>query len=245
MFCCAIVLLLWLNACIIYFFAPFDCRVPVVELSLIALLFLVCTAAVLYVSKTKKSRDPYSEQRETARIKYDFKTIQCQLSETRYEINNAGFIWGNMQTSHEITLYVSIACSFCGATVKELGRLTEIYPDLCFRLLFAVNTDDFNHKSNIIIRHFLRLYKTMDTNEFFDMLDAWYGTLNKNLEALQKVYPTPSGHDFKEEMETLYQFSQRSKISYTPAILLNGRLLSQLYSYRDLNGISRTLNAEE
>ena len=244
LFCCATVVLLWINAGILYFVTSFDCTVPVVESSLLALLFLVCTAAVLYVSKTNESHDPYSEQRETARVKYDYKTIQSQISETQYETNDIGFVWGNSQSSHEITLYVSIACSHCGNAVKEFGRLTEIYPDLCFRLVFAVNTDDFDHKSNIIVRHLISLYKTMNKNEFFDMLDAWYTTLNKKLEALQKAYPATSIQDNKE-MDSLYQFSQQTKIGYTPAIVLGGRLLSQLYSYKDLYGIVRTLYAEE
>jgi protein-disulfide isomerase len=85
----------------------------------------------------------------------------------------------------------------------------------------------------------------MNTNDFFDMLDAWYDTLNKKLEALQEAYPAPLDQDNREDMHGLYQFSQQLKISYTPAILLNGRLMSQLYSYKDLEGIARTINAEK
>jgi hypothetical protein len=219
---------------------------PFVESLLLALLLLACTAVVLNFSKTGESGNSYSEQRETARIKYDLKTLQSQLSENGYEINNAGFVWGNSQSSYEITLYVSIACSHCGTAVKELRRLTEIYTGLCFRLIFAVNTDNFEHKSNIITRHFISLYKAMNTNDFFDMLDAWYGAMNKKLDLLQKAFSLQSApfQDNRKDMDDLYQFNQQAKISYTPAILLNGRLLSQLYSYNDLFGIARTLNAE-
>ena len=38
--------------------------------------------------------------------------------------------------------------------------------------------------------------------------------------------------------------SKLSGISYTPAILIDGKLLSPLYSYSDLYGIARTLNSE-
>jgi len=245
LFCCVIVLLLCINAGILYFWSSFFFTVPVVESTMLALLILVCTTTVLYVVKTGKSGDPYSEQRETARIKYDFRTIQSHLSESKFEMKNAGFVLGNSQARYEITLYVSIACSHCGTAVQEFRRLMEIYPNIDFRLVFAVNTDDFDHKANVITHHLISLYKTMDKNEFFDMLNAWYNTLNKKWEALQEAYPAPSGQDNKEDMNDLYQFSQQTKINYTPAILLNGRLLSQLYSYKDLLGIARTLNAEE
>ena len=76
------------------------------------------------------------------------------------------------------------------------------------------------------------------------MLDVRYSAQNKNLNALQKKYPALTIQDDYAEIEALYQFSQQAKINYTPAILLNGKLLSKLYSYQDLYGIARTLNAE-
>lgn len=244
LFCCTIVLLLWINAAILCFFVSFGCVVPIVESSLLALLFLVCATLVLYVCKTGIFGDSYSEKRETARIKYDFKTMQSQLSEFQFKTVNAGFVWGNIQATQEIALYVSITCSSCGSAVKEFRRLTEIYPDICFRLIFLVKTDDFEHVSNIIIRHFISIYRAMNKNDFFDMLDVWYTAMNKNLEALQKKYPVLTIQNDDAEIEALYQFDQQAKIKYTPAIMLNGRLLSQLYSYQDLYGIARTLNAE-
>ena len=245
LFCCAIVCLLWGNACITFFFLPCISVMPVVESALLALLVLICTAAVMYITQTNTTDDKYAEQRETARIKYNYQTIQCHLAESRFETGNIGFVWGNKHSAQEITLYVSIACSYCGKAVQELKRLTGMYPDFCYRLIFSVKTNDFEHKSIVIISHFISLYKTMNKNEFFDMLGAWYTTLNKNLEALQKTYPAPSAQDCIEEINALYQFDQEAKVSYTPATLLNGRLLSQLYSWEDLFGITRTLNAEE
>jgi len=244
LFCCAVVLLLWINACIASIFVPFIDILFFAAWASMALLFLACIAVVFYICNTVKFGDKYSEQRELARIKYDFNTLQSQLAESKHETNKIGFVWGNTQSSFEIVLYVSIACSHCGVAVKELRRLTEIYPNLGYRLIFAVNTDNFEHKSNIITHHLTSLHSTMNKNEFFDMLDAWYSTLNKNLEALQKKYPVQSVQDNNSELEILYNFSQEAKIGYTPAILINGRLISHLYSYRDLLGITRTLNAE-
>jgi len=244
-FCCFTVFLLWINAGVLYFFLPFTGVLPVVESALQALLVLVFTTVVMYINKTGKSGDPYSEQRDLARLKYNYQTLKSQLAESPHQTKDTGFTWGNPQSSQEIALYVSIACSHCGTAVKEIRKLMDIYPDLSCRVIFAVYTDDFEHRSNIIIRHFISLYKTMNQHAFFDMLDAWYTLLNKNLEALQKAFPVASNQDNKEEMDAWYQFSKQAKISYTPAILINGMLLSQLYSYGDLYGIARTLYAEK
>ena len=139
---------------------------------MLALLLLICIAAVAYIGKTVKQGTLYSRQREMSRIKYDYGTLQGQLANLQYDTGNAGFVEGNSQASHEISLYISMACTFCGAAVKKISLLTEIYPDLGYRLIFTVNTNDPDHQSNIIIRHFLSLYRTMDRNNFFVMLDA-------------------------------------------------------------------------
>ncbi len=243
LFCCAIVLLLWINAGILYFFLSFGNVFPVAGLALVVLLFLVCTAAVMYVNKTV-SRDPYSGQREIVRIKFNFHTLQGQLSESCFETKTAGFVWKNSQASSEISLYVSIACSFCGAAVKELRRLTDIYPDLCYRLLFSYSTD-MNEEPKAIIRHFIRLYNTMGKDEFFDMLDAWYAMPQKSLPALQEQFPAMAGHHEDDELEALSRFRQQAdSIHYTPAIFINGQLLSEEYAYPDLYPIARSLNAQ-
>jgi len=201
-------------------------------------------ATIQYAGKANES-GPYSSQRELAHVKYDFKTVQSQLSESCLDLGNVGFVWGNPQSSHEIACYVSVACSHCDKTIKELRRITDIYPDLYNRLIFAVNSDNLDDQSNSIIRQFINLYQTMSKNEFFDMLHVWYSTLNRNLEALQKAYPATPYPGNGAEIDALYRFGKQAKIGHTPAILLNGKLLSQLYSYTDLYGLARTLFAEE
>ena len=123
--------------------------------------------------------------------------------------------------------------------------------------VFAVHTEDPEDKTNAITRHLINLYSTMSGKAFFKMLDTWYAMLEKTIEALQAAFPVASEQelkhpptplkggikDSKAEMDALYQFNQQQNISYTPAILLNGRLLSQTYSYKDLYGIARALNA--
>ena len=52
LFCCVIVLLLWINTGILYFSIPYFGFFPVVESALLALLMLVCTVAVMCVCKT-------------------------------------------------------------------------------------------------------------------------------------------------------------------------------------------------
>ena len=77
------------------------------------------------------------------------------------------------------------------------------------------------------------------------MLEIWYNMPDKNLEALQIKYPVSSVQDYKTEIEALYQFNKKTEINRTPAILLNGKILSRFYHAADLLGIVRTLKAED
>ena len=245
LFCCAIVFLLWINATILYFFIPFNNAFPIAELLLIALLFLVCITATMYIGKMAKFSDPYLESREMARIKYNAQTLQSQLSEINQKVNNTGFIWRKSQASYEIALFVSARCLYCGNAIKELHHLMGIYPNFTYRLIFAIHSDNMDNESTIITSYLVTLNKTMNKNDFFNTLDTWYSMQEKTLDSLQKTFSAPfTADDNKEEIGDLYQFSQQNKINYTPAILLNGQLLSQLYSYNDLYAIIRTLNAE-
>jgi len=246
LFCCTIVFLLWANAAIllVFNFQPETISIP--NAAIMALLFIVSLVAVMKTGNTIGSKTRlYAQQRETAKIKYDYRTIQSQLSETIQPIDKLGFSFGNSEASQEISLYVSTACSHCNHAIQELRRLIEIYPNFSCQLIFSVSSDDYDDDSNVIIRHFFSLYKTLDNYSFLEMLEAWYTTMNKNLNALQKRYHCLFDQGFKEEINDLYQFNKQAEIGYTPAMLLNGRLLSQSYSYKDLLSIVRALNAEE
>jgi len=77
---------------------------------LLALLISACFAAVTYICKTTTDlAGKYYEQREVAKIKYDAKTLNSQLAEFNGETLDVGFTWGEVQASHEITLFISVA----------------------------------------------------------------------------------------------------------------------------------------
>ena len=246
LFCCALVFLLWTNAAILLVFHPRSDVLSIPNTAILSLLFSVSLIAIIQISKTIGSKASlYAQQRETAKIKYNFRTIQSHLSDTSQPFNKAGLSFSNTKSPHDFGLYVSIGCSHCGRAVKEFRRMIEVYPNFDYRLIFFVNPDDKDDRTNVITRHLLNLYKSLNKNGFFDVLDTWYSMQGKTIEALQKSFPASSAQDCQTEMDALYQFIQQNKISYTPALLLNGRLLSQVYSYKDLFGIARTLNCEE
>ena len=246
LFCCSIVFLLWVNAIILTVFYSLPTMISIPDTALMALLFLACLLAVIETSKSIGEKDRFFKQLNVmSKLKYNIKNIKAQLSEQKYSIENIGFTSGNPESRYDIGLYVSISCHHCEMAVKELRLITEIHPDFRYRIIFAVSSDNYDDVSNVIIRHFINLYQTMDKNSFFDMLDDWYKMPKKNPEALQEKYPVSSVQNFETEIDALYRFKQKADISGTPAIFIDGKILPRLYNYKDLSGIIRTLNAED
>ena len=169
LFCCTIAFLLWANVIVLLVFDSFLVNLSISETELMALLLFISSLFTIYkTNKMLGSKDNFFiQQRETAIIKYNILTIQAHLSKSTQQIANIGFIWGNPDSSHEFGLYVSIICSHCTKAIRELRRLTEIYPDFSYRLIFVVNTDNTEEKANMVIHYLINLYKTMKLFPFY------------------------------------------------------------------------------
>ncbi len=48
----------------------------------------------------------------------------------------------------------------------------EIYPNLHYRLIFALNPNSSNDETTIITRNFICYYRNLSKNEFFNVLDT-------------------------------------------------------------------------
>ena len=243
--CCSIVILLMLNAFILIFFDHTFIVISITDTAMVTLLFIACLVAVMKASKAIDSKKIFNaHQREIAKLKYNTSTIRYYLSETTYLIDNLGFIFGNTESSYDIGLYVSIFCPQCRKAIKQFRKLIEIYPNLSYRLIFSINSNDYEDETNIIARQLFNTYNPMKKNDFFNILDTLYSMPLKTLKSLHDVFPVSSVIDRQVEINSLYTFSMNNSINYTPAIFLNKRLLSQLYTYKDLLGIIRAFNAE-
>jgi len=62
---------------------------------------------------------------------------------------------------------------------------------------------------------------------------------------LRENFPVKDEQNVEQIWNSLCLFNQKEEITYVPAIVLNGKLLSRLYNYQDLFNIVRTLNNEK
>ena len=62
---------------------------------------------------------------------------------------------------------------------------------------------------------------------------------------MRENFPVKDEQNVEQIWNSLCLFNQKEEITYVPAIVLNGKLLSRLYNYQDLFNIVRTLNNEK
>ena len=239
LFCCAICLILWVNVAIL-FHLPCEFSLSIYEASSFIFLFFICLSGIRYWTKKHDTQSLiYAYQRKIASLKFNPKVLQS-LANEQYNVRNIGFIWktnNNDNECHNVTLYVSLRCSHCGAAVKQIQRLIDIYPSLNYQLIFAVRPE-MDAALKEIIDHFADVYYQHEKDVFFNMLECWYKTRKVDIGLLRQKFPV--FNDFRKDnvIKSLYDFNQQVKFDYSPALLLNGKLLPlNIYSYADLFSI--------
>ena len=241
LFCCTVVVLLWINTFVMYLIIPHTLVLDIQSITILLLLFTFCLAATIYWYKTEGWKEKlYTVQRQITKIKYDIKVLHSQSSIVADNTDVTGFTWNvTNEIQPEIALYISIYCPHCGKALKEFYRLKNLYPDLGYRLIFAVDPN-MDEASKTVVRYFIEAYQQYDGDQFFEVMNTWYDMPERNIGILQKTFPVNPG-DNEQVISMLEIFNQQAQINYAPALLVNGKLLSDMYNYKDLISIGRTL----
>ncbi|GHU83035.1 hypothetical protein FACS189415_4550 [Bacteroidia bacterium] len=246
--CCLIILLSWLNVGVGRLaLGEFSLQnLPYLGLSLL-LFFVACIAVVFIRNNRDMKRQFWLQEGKTAKVKYDMEYLKLQLKDW-YEVSNAGFVWGDPDAANEITLYVDTLGDAAAEAVSLFGKAIDMYPQNRYRLIFVAMPERFPasypHRTDMKgITFFSVLKRGMDTVSFFSMLERWYTSGWKRYFTLPQAVDTTAVDN--EYVGRMVEFTSKTPIHSTPAILINGALLSSMYSGRDLFGIARLLNDEE
>lgn len=241
LFCCLTLISLCLNIIFIDFIKLLDVKTPILESIILITVFGALVLAAIYLKCIKSNRHIHLK-RELARIKYNRETLYSHLSNEKYEIEDLGFTWGDIQSDNEVAIYVSLSCVHCNRAVKELNWLIDTYPKLRYRLILDVNSDNINDYQNRIICQLYYIYHSETKEFFFDTISALYDKQTEELSA--NGSSSCQINNVQGIINTTFRFCQNSRISFTPALFINSKLLSNLYAYNNLTGIIQTLSSQ-
>ncbi len=176
------------------------------------------------------------QQIQANRFKRNYTVFKNTLTTTsKIVATPTTLIFGNPEAKITMDFMTSPFCEFCKKPYSVLKKLLENHAeDIAVRCIYNVNQERLTDEQNSLVQHLYYINETHGQKRFFEAVDYWYET--KDAEKWAHHY----GEIFDAtKIQKLLQVHRNwcitHKITFTPALFINGYLLSQPYTIEDLN----------
>lgn len=186
---------------------------------------------------------------ELAVTKKDLRKFKQNISLFHYTLSNQPKVsypkqaevlrFGSMNPKIHFTIFTSPVCAYCSKTHTVINKLLDNYPnDVAFTEIFAVSNDERDERVKLAA-HMLQLHKKIEKGDAHRAINDWHADENKKMEKWMAKYPV-IGDAIAENREIIGLHNSIAKslgITHTPIIVMNGKLLPDLYKVEDLEKI--------
>ena len=141
-------------------------------------------------------------------------------------------LWGNKDAKLRITIFSNPHCNPCARMHKRIEALLKTHGDrLCVQYIFTSFNKDLEESSRFLIASYLQL----DTQTAQTVFQQWFdGEKDNAQEFMNKIPVDISSQDVGAELEKHNAWCERSLLTSTPTILLNGHILPNAYTIEDI-----------
>jgi len=147
--------------------------------------------------------------------------------------------FGTSNPKVHFTIFTSPVCTHCSIAHLIINKLFITYPnEIAYTEIFAISNDDRDERKQIAA-HMLQLYKKCDREYTCHALHEWHADENRIMEKWMGNHPV-TGNALTENNEIIglhATIAQSLAITHTPTIVMNGKLLPDLYRVEDLEKI--------
>jgi thiol-disulfide isomerase/thioredoxin len=177
-----------------------------------------------------------SLQRQLNKLKYDVISFGNLLkTQPQYPVPNKNWsiLLGSEDAASVITVVINPYCTPCAKTHVALTELLEKNKNLQARIIFRdPNSED--DRRTIISRHLMALNEAGDKALMERALNDWFAQKTKKYEKWAQKYPVNLIEDNFSKLDIQNAWCKQAKIGSTPAVLLNGYHLPEIYQLKDL-----------
>lgn len=163
----------------------------------------------------------------------DSNVFNYQLKQQQYisvSNNDSSIIIGNLDAPNTLTIFISLHCLPCAETHKMISSLLNRLDSYRIQYIFAVFNYELERDSKTLVSCLLNSNGSYET-----LLDEWFrdGMNNPNcfINTHGGIHCDISAN---EEIEKHKKWATNSGLQATPTLLLNGYVLPQEYSIKDL-----------
>lgn len=171
--------------------------------------------------RIKKNSSIFKEQLNKSQ------TIECFQS--NYTPN-----YGNKDNDAILTIVMNIHCTPCIKAHSDLMELFSLFPGkLKIHILFTGNLTDENDSRNEISLYLLHVFNQFGTAVFEKELSTILNSSTNKKSVRNYIFQTYR-EDIKNDYYNCLEWLQTNRISETPTILLNNKILPSIYQISDL-----------
>lgn len=201
-------------------------------------LLLQCSLFILLILILAKLENLFINHKELAyykriynELKYDERIEKVLLPDFIDSVKPSNLpnflVFGNTESHNEIIIVGNPFCLPCGILHDELSKLKEVYS---FRIKYVFTYFDISlSEINKII---IGLYQQKGEEECWSFMSDWF---EDKKESKAFYLPTVKITDrVKKEFKLQINWCSKNKVSQTPTIIINGKLLVAPYNIKDL-----------
>ena len=141
-------------------------------------------------------------------------------------------MWGNKDAKFRITILSNPHCNPCARMHKRVEELLRSHGDkLCVQYIFTSFNKELEKSSRFLIASYLQL----DTQTAQTVFQQWFdGEKDNATEFMNKIPVDISSQYVDAEIDKHNAWCERSMLTSTPTILLNGHIFPNAYTIEDI-----------
>lgn len=153
-------------------------------------------------------------------------------------LDDSSIIFGNPKAKMRITILSNPHCNPCSRMHRQVERLLLMSKnEICIQYIFS----SFNEELEDSSRYLIFCYNNHHKDEALSKFALWYEKEKFDYERIiQKNYILIHTETIEQEMEKHRKWCERTALSATPTVLVNGHIIPREYELNDLAMIVNT-----
>lgn len=190
---------------------------------------------VLFINDALTQKEKYYQlSLKNVRFKKNYDVFRKELKTKHYQLikKNDEFLFGNKDSKLQLSIITNPYCSYCKDAYKILEKIIKNYPDISIQLRFNYLPNSADENLTTLISAFRNIYKNQGENSLLKAVEFWHD--KNDIEIFKKEY-SPFIHE--TEMTGIIELAEENRdfgLTYTPQILINNYLFSNLYEREDI-----------
>ncbi|MDX6187828.1 vitamin K epoxide reductase family protein [Flavobacterium sp. Fl-318] len=237
--CMTIIVLIYAELISLLVFNSFHLIVNLLVVNYFALSLIASYLLTVYIKQIiKKNFELEDNVTEGNRFKRKYSLFKMALLDSRTieskDNTSNSIVLGNPEARLKITVVSSPFCGHCKNAHEIIDEILKRYNDkVSITIQFNYNPKFSDEKSLIVHQKLIRLFLEKGQDAFVKALHIWFE--EKNIDKLDSP-DTSVCSDLKidELLHEQFQWNQENKLTFTPAIIINGYLFPKQYDRNDL-----------